>query len=112
MGVPVMDTAIAAVIVAVVTLGFNIALHLFGGGWKLSQRLSSLEAGITAMQQEIKKLSDVLIKMADMRGELRVLDTRLTALDMRTAAVEKDVRELRHGDGFIRGARGIDKEYP
>ena len=106
-----MDTAVAAVIVAGVTLGFNIVLQMFGGGWKLSQRLVSLEAGISAMQMEIKKLSDVLINMADMRGELKVLDTRVTSQGTRITTIEKDIRELRHGDGFIRGARGLDKEY-
>jgi hypothetical protein len=100
-----MDTALAAVIVAGVTLGFNVLLQMFGGGWSLSKRLTALEAGIAAMQAEIKKLSDVLIKMADMRGELRVHDTRITA-------AEQDIRELRHGEGFIRGTRGVEKEYP
>jgi hypothetical protein len=100
-----MDTAIAAVTVAGVTLLFNIGLHLFGGGWRLSNRLSSIEGMLSTMRAELQKLSDVLIKMADLRGELRVLDSRLTAS-------EQDIREMRHGEGFVRGARGIDKEYP
>lgn len=99
------DTAIAASIIAGVTLLFNVGLHLFGGGWKLSTRLSSMEVTLVSVQADIRKLSDVLIKIADMRGELRVLDTRLTA-------AEQDIREIRHGDGFVRGTRGIDKEYP
>lgn len=100
-----METTAAALVVAGVTLLFNIGLHLFGGGWKLSNRLSSMEVTLIAVQEDIRKLSDVLIKMADMRGELRVLDTRVTAN-------EQDIRELRHGDGFVRGQRGVDKEYP
>lgn len=85
--------------------GFNVVLHLFGGGWSLSKRLTAFESAISNMQIEIKKLGDVLVKMADMRGELRVLDTRI-------AAAEQDIRELRHGDGFIRGRQGVDREYP
>lgn len=100
-----METTLAAVIVAGVTLLFNVGLHIFGGGWRLSNRLSSMEVTLTAVQEDIRKLSDVLIKMADLRGELRVLDTRVIA-------AEQDIRELRHGDGFVRGLRGIDKEYP
>lgn len=100
-----MDTAIAAVIVAGVTLLFNVGMHLFGGGWRLSTRLSSMEVTLSAVQADIRKLGDVLIKMADMRGELRVLDTRITA-------AEQDIREIRHGEGFIQGRRGIDREYP
>lgn len=100
-----MDTATVAIIIAGLTLAFNIVMHLFGGGWSLSKRLATFEAAIESMQAEIKKLGDVLVKMADLRGEIRVIDTRL-------AATEQDVRELRHGDGFIRGAgRSIDKEY-
>ena len=96
---------LGAVIIAGVTLAFNVSLHFFGGGWKLSGRLTSIETGMETVREEIKKLGDVLIKMADMRGELRVLDTRMVA-------AEKDIRELRHGEGFVRGQRGIDKEYP
>lgn len=100
-----METTVAAVVVASVTLLFNVGLHIFGGGWRLSNRLSSMEVTLIAVQEDIRKLSDVLIKMADMRGELRVLDTRMVT-------AEKDIRELRHGDGFVRGSRGLDKEYP
>ena len=93
-------------VIAGVTLAFNVALHLFGGGWKLSNRLSSMETTLNSVQMELKKLSDVLIRMADMRGEMRVLDTRVTA-------AEQDIRELRHGQGFVRGARiGVEGEYP
>jgi hypothetical protein len=56
------------------------------------------------MQTEIKKLADVLIAQADIRGELRGFSTRLDN-------AEKDIRELRHGSGFIRGPAGIDREY-
>jgi hypothetical protein len=102
-----MDTALALVIVASVTLLFNIGMHLFGGGWKLSNRLSSIETGMTSMQAEIKKLGDVVAKIADMRGDLRVLDTRVTA-------AEQDIREMRHGRGFIqnRSDGGLNGEYP
>lgn len=93
-----METTGAAVIVAGVTLLFNVCLHVFGGGWRLSNRLSSMETTLTAVQEDLRKLSEVLIRMADMRGELRVLDTRM-------AAVEQDVRELRHGDGYVLPAR-------
>jgi len=101
-----METALPMLVIAGVTLAFNVALHIFGGGWKLSNRLSSMETTLNSVQTELKKLSDVLIRMADMRGEMRVLDTRVTA-------AEQDIRELRHGQGFVRGARiGVEGEYP
>ncbi len=100
-----MDTATVAIIIAGLGFAFNVIMHLFGGGWSLSKRLASLETTLESVQTEIKKLGDVLVRMADMRGELRVLDTRLTS-------AEQDIRELRHGDGFVRGSRGIDREFP
>jgi hypothetical protein len=111
-GVYVMDTALAAIIIAGVTLFFNIALHTFGGGWRLSSRLSSLETSMGSIQGEIKKLGEVLIRMADIGGEIKVLRSERVATDSRVLALENDFRELRHGRGFVQGPRGIDREYP
>jgi hypothetical protein len=52
----------------------------------------------TGIQSEIKKIGDVLINQADQ--------------NRRIIHLEDDVRELRHGEGFVRGPRGIDREYP
>jgi len=52
---------------------------------------------ISSLQAEIKKIGDVLINQADQ--------------NRRIIHLEEDVRELRHGDGFIHSPRGIDKEY-
>ena len=64
---------------------------------RLTNRIAAMSGDLVDMKQEIKKVGEILIKMA--------------VTDQRVANLEKDVRELRHGDGFIRGARGIDKEY-
>src|SRR4051812_42961370 len=65
---------------------------------------ASLKFDFGQMQAEIKKLSDILVNLADMRGEIKVINTRV-------ANTEQDVRELRHGEGFVKGPRGIDREY-
>lgn len=113
-----MGTAGGAIIVAIVTLAFNLFIHFFGGGWRLSGRLSSMEASmkatqdsVVAAQGEIKKFGEILVKMADMRGEIKVIDTRVAALDQRVTAQDREISELRHGEGFVRGPRGIDREY-
>ena len=100
-----MDTTVAAIIIAAVTLLFNISIHLFGGGTRLSAKLSAMTTTLETVQLKIEKLSEVLVNMADMRGEINVLANRVTH-------TEEDIREIRHGEGFVRGARGIDKEYP
>ena len=64
----------------------------------LGKDLTRMEADFFDMKVEIKKVGDVLIQMA-------VTDTRLTN-------AEQDIRELKHGQGYIRGPMGIDREYP
>lgn len=64
----------------------------------LKNRILDITTDIVDMKEELKKVGQVLIQMA-------VTDQRVTNL-------ERDVRELRHGDGFIRGPGGIEKEYP
>jgi hypothetical protein len=100
-----------------ITIGNIIEISaMIGGGLlvlvTLRTDVKSLKAGtkalkldFEAMQSEIKKLGEILINLADIRGEIRVLGTRITAN-------EQDIREMRHGDGFVRGPRGLDREYP
>ena len=82
-------------------------LTIAGGGiWvliKMNYSVSILKADVASMQREIVKIGDVLTKLA-------VADTRLTN-------IERDIREMKHGDGFIRGRASthrtsIDGEYP
>lgn len=71
----------------------------------LRNTVTNIKTEVTGMQIEIKKLGDILIAQADMRGDMRVLENRVTA-------TEQDIRELRHGKGFVQGPRGIDREFP
>jgi hypothetical protein len=65
---------------------------------EIALELDFMKTDFTDMKTEIKKVGDVLIKMA--------------VTDQRLLGVEQDVRELKHGRGFIRGPQGIDTEYP
>lgn len=71
----------------------------------LRNTVANIKTEVTGMQVEIKKLGDILVAQADMRGDMRVLENRVTA-------TEQDIRELRHGKGFVQGPRGIEREYP
>lgn len=99
-----MDMATWAVLIAAGALILNLGDKIFGGGNRLTGRLTKIETSIIAMQEEIKRLVDAMSKIADMRGDIRVLDTRILA-------AEQDIRELRHGDGFVKnrapGAPGL-----
>jgi hypothetical protein len=92
-----------------ITIGniVEIGSIIFGGLavlWSIRSDVKMLKNDVSLMQTEIKKLSDILVNLADIRGELRVLETRVTAN-------EQDIRELRHGHGFVREPGGIDHEY-
>ena len=92
-----METALAAIVIGSVTLMFNIGWRIFYGGrgvGGVEARLNSIETTLSSLQAEIKKLSDVLIRMADMRGDIKLLADRVSRS-------EGDIREIRHGEGFV-----------
>lgn len=72
-----------------------VAICLGGGAALVTLRntVNNIKADMVDMKAEIKKVGDVLIKMA-------VTDTRLTNL-------EQDIRELKHGEGFVLPLRGV-----
>lgn len=80
---------------------FTVTRWLTGGSWKLSGRLTSIESNmlgmqtnLTGVQTEIRRIGDVLVSIADVKGELRVLDSRITN-------AEQDIRDLQHGEGMV-----------
>ena len=66
----------------------------------LRNTVNNLKDDMTDMKTEIKKVGEVLVKMA-------VTQTRLDN-------VEQDIRDLKHGRGFVvpRSDGGINGEYP
>jgi hypothetical protein len=96
-----------------ITLGTIIETIVLGGGGvaalvTLKNTVSTVKSEMKAtkqenkeqfagIQSEIKKIGDVLINQADQ--------------NRRIIHLEEDVRELRHGKGFVKGPHGIDREY-
>lgn len=85
-----------------ITVGnmIEIGSILVGGLFALAtikSNVNSIKIEVSEMQTEIKKIGDVLINQADQ--------------NRRIIHLEEDVRELRHGRGFVQGPRGIDREY-
>ncbi len=88
-----------------ITIGNIIEiLAIVGGGIlalvTLRATVNNLKEDMTDMKTEIKKVGEVLVKMA-------VTQTRLDN-------VEQDIRDLKHGRGFVtqRSDGGINGEYP
>jgi hypothetical protein len=93
-----------------ITVGNLIEITaILGGGlaafFTLKSTVSHMKDDLKGMQDEIKKLGEILIAQADIRGELKVLGARI-------GTTEKDIRELRHGEGFVKGPRGVEHEWP
>lgn len=93
-----------------ITIGNIIEIaSIIGGGATvfvtLKNTVANIKTEVLGMQLEIKKLGEILIAQADIRGELKVLGTRI-------AASEEDIRGLRKGEGFIAGHRtSVDGAY-
>lgn len=92
-----------------ITIGniVEIGSIIFGGIavlYTLKGDVKTLKRDFDAIQKEIKKLGDILVNLADIRGDIKTLTARV-------AMAEQDIREMKHGDGFVKGPRGIDREY-
>ena len=88
-----------------ITVGNIIEISVIVGGGLLTlvtlrNTVNNLKDDMVDMKTEIKKVGEVLVKMA-------VTQTRLDN-------VEQDIRDLKHGRGFItpRSDGGINGEYP
>lgn len=60
---------------------------------------------ILTIQREIKEFKEIA----------KVMSALLTTVAVQKKELEnirEDVRELKHGEGFVRGVKGIDREYP
>jgi len=96
------------VIDATITIGNIIEITVIGCGGiaavvavrnsvvNVGRDLMRMEADFQDMKVEIKKVGDVLIAMA--------------TTDLRLTNVEQDIREMKHGQGFIQ--RQLTGEYP
>ena len=72
---------------------------------KLQTAVTTAITEISELKQEFKKFGEILI------GQAR-FDERLTGIDRRVSTAERRIDELAHGEGFVRGRLGIDREYP
>jgi hypothetical protein len=68
-------------------------------------RSASLERQGEKMERQLEALSSVVT-------ELAVQDERLNNQGHRLNLLEARIEALRRGEGFITGARGVEKEYP
>ncbi len=65
----------------------------------------ALKDEVKGMQEEIQKLSQVVVQMA-------VQTVRIDNLTQHFSVLQRTVEDLRRGNGFVRGRTGVDGEYP
>jgi hypothetical protein len=96
--------------IALVALGLQTVVFL-GGGWVMVLRnnwsTQALEKGQIAMQEELKKLAEVITNQA-------VQSVRLDNQGSQIVLLQKEISDLRRGDGWIKGKPrgGVNGEYP
>jgi hypothetical protein len=93
-------TGVRMIVDATITVGNIIEIGVIGGGGiiaivTLRSTVGNMKADLTDMKAELKKVGEVLIKMA--------------VTDQRLSNVEQDIREIKHGHGFVREING---EWP
>ena len=89
--------ALATLRTTVSTLKENVDTSKKETKESLTYLQNETKESISGLQTEIKKIGDILVNQADQ--------------NRRIIHLEDDVRELRHGRGFIQGDKGIDHEY-
>lgn len=92
---------VGEIVIPTVLLTLALGRALGGGSWKLSGRISSIEGSVKtvqtimqSMQSEMTRMGNILEKIADLKGDIRVLENRVDR-------AEADIRELQHGEGMV-----------
>lgn len=86
-----------------INFGNMLTIGMIVGGWAWT--LIQMRNDGISMQKEITELKRVVEKYGSLATDNAVINNRLRN-------IEQDIHELRHGEGFVRGGRGIDREYP
>lgn len=87
------------------TINFGSILTIvtiLGGGFMVLVRMNY---NGSHLQKEVAELKIAVQKIGALAMDNAVINNRLRNL-------EQDIHELRHGQGFVQGPRGVDREFP
>lgn len=70
-----------------------------------------IKSDVKVLKVQIDGLADNLKVLNSSFEKLGSILTKVAVQDARIGGIEDDIRELKHGKGFIRGPSGIDREY-
>lgn len=84
-------------LLVVASLLGSAVIYAFRSG-RFAESIANMQQDIADMKEAGKSLAALLTTVAVQKTELE--------------NIRQDVRELKHGEGFVRGLQGIDREYP
>lgn len=93
------DVYVALAVQTVSLLG-GAAIMVLRNSWNTQD----MKEDMKGMAEDLKKLTEVIVTQA-------VQTTRLDNQGTQIATLQKEVSDLRRGDGFIRRHKGVDGEY-
>lgn len=79
------------------SLASSGVIYAFKSG-RFAESIKNMQREIVALQKLAESIAALLTTVAVQKTELE--------------NIREDVRELKHGEGFVRGVHGIDREYP
>lgn len=88
-----------------------VVISLVGTAIAYAFRSGRFAESIKSMQNEITEMKDVAKAMAKIVTSMAVQTTRLDTAAERLNVMDRKIEDLRRGDGYIHGPRGVDKEY-
>lgn len=61
--------------------------------------------------ESIKNMQKEITALKELAHNITALLTTVAVQKVELENIREDVRELKHGEGFVRGPKGIDREY-
>lgn len=92
---------------------FVMAVIAFIGGWyKFGSRLDMLEYRVKAIEDTLKIIATAMEKQNSTEKLVALVDQRVTAVEGMIETANKEISDLRRGNGFIQERRAnLDGEY-
>lgn len=83
-------------VLVVASLGCTVLVFAYKTG-AFTESVNAMQKELESLKAIARTISQVLTTVATQKVEIE--------------HIKEDIRELKHGEGFVRGPRGIDREY-
>ena len=93
--------------VTLIGIALQTGIYLLGGYAMVVRN----DAKSVSIAERVESMEDQLKGLAAIVTKLAVQDERMNNQGKRINLLESKIEALRRGEGFIAGARGVEKEY-